>query len=314
MVQPANKPNICSNEEQLCPRQCQSEGERVCSALSRRGALTFGAALLAASPSLAANDVGVSPPCVFVAGATGRTGQEVVSEALRLGFQVKAGVRSAEKARRAGLLDDPAVDVCVLDLMEASVGDIIPLLEGAQAVICAAGFTPTYLSGVDADLSHQIDNVGTLKLLSAAEASLTVERFILISSLLTNSPGSASYKLLNSLGNVLDEKHVAEVAVERSPLKSVILRPGIFAAKKQGDVMTFGADTFRAGESDIRPGPPVRCVSPFMASENSSICAVTRAQIARLSLDAVSLPVASSLLLEVVARPDAKEILKRKAF
>lgn len=44
---------------------------------------------------------------------------------------------------------------------------------------------------------------------------------------------SASYKVLNSLGNVLKEKREAESFLQQSSLDFVILRPGVFASKPQ---------------------------------------------------------------------------------
>lgn len=89
--------------------------------------------------------------------------------------------------------------------------------------------------------AHLVDNVGTCRLVDAALASGTTEQFVLVSALLTNAPAmgqamNGSYLALEALGNVLSEKHEAELylrsrASKNGDMAYTIVRPGALASK-----------------------------------------------------------------------------------
>jgi glutamyl-tRNA reductase len=89
----------------------------------------------AAAPASA---VASDKPTVFVAGATGRTGQRCVRELVAAGYKVRAGARDANKAQAlfadqpAGSVTAVAADVTKADTLRASIGD-------ARVVISAIG-------------------------------------------------------------------------------------------------------------------------------------------------------------------------------
>eukprot|EP00959_Pyramimonas_sp_CCMP1952_P353193 7399752-Pyramimonas_sp.AAC.2 len=49
--------------------------------------------------------------------------------------------------------------VVVVDASKDSTEQLCSAMEGADAVVCAIGMVPSYVPGVDRDLSHAIDNM-----------------------------------------------------------------------------------------------------------------------------------------------------------
>lgn len=152
-------------------------------AVSRRGVLGG-----AAASSLAAQHAtparATTQRCVYVAGATGRTGRRVVEELLRDQFGVVAGARTEASAARL-----PAgVARLVADLSGEVRGDeaeLASMLRTRQVtdVVCTLGYSPTYLPEQDRKLAEAVDYLGTLRLLTACEAAALPGRFVLVSSL-----------------------------------------------------------------------------------------------------------------------------------
>eukprot|EP00966_Prymnesium_polylepis_P139860 3231231-Prymnesium_polylepis.1 len=143
-------------------------------------------------------------PTVFVAGATGRTGREVV-QALRASgaYRVISGVRSdtVAKIQRDAGFEAFAVDVTE----EGAAREIAAELKrtAARDVVCTVGFVPTYLYEDDKRAAFRIDYEGTVALIRAAEEAALPGRFVLVSSLLATLPEeNASSRGLNMLGGV----------------------------------------------------------------------------------------------------------------
>ena len=106
-------------------------------------------------------------------------------------------------------------------------------------------------------------------MIQAAESAGLPGRFVLVSSLLASGKtNNLSAQLLNSLGGVVDAKHASETALSSSSLDWTILRPGVFAERRQGNLVVGAADRFVGEESDRRLlGRAVSCVSPFESSK-----------------------------------------------
>jgi len=124
-------------------------------------------------------------PNVFVAGGTGRTGRELVQELSDSGYSVRAGVRSMVRARKLGL--DKLKGVKLVDCDVEKPSDLVDVVKGSEIVVCTIGFVPTYIAGEDKRLAQKIDAQGTIALIEAAKAA-KVQKFFLVSSLLTGSP------------------------------------------------------------------------------------------------------------------------------
>ncbi|KAH9620595.1 hypothetical protein KSS87_005709 [Heliosperma pusillum] len=141
---------------------------------------------------------------VFVAGATGKVGSRTVRELLKKGFQVRAGVRSAQRAENL---------IRSVKDMKLDTGDTSGAIEKLEIVEC--------------DLEKRDQIVPALGSASVVICSRTakVEHFILLTSLGTNKIGFPA-ALLNLFWGVLIWKRKAELELIASGLPYTIVRPG----------------------------------------------------------------------------------------
>ncbi|XP_051133008.1 protein TIC 62, chloroplastic isoform X2 [Andrographis paniculata] len=170
---------------------------------------------------------------VFVAGATGRVGSRTVRELLKLGFRVRAGVRSTQKAEPLvkSVKDMKSEDVGgnnpidMLELVECDLekpAEILPALGNSSTVICSIGASEKEVFDVTGP--YRIDYQATKNLIDAA-TSAKVDQFILVTSLGTNKFGFPA-AILNLFWGVLCWKRKAEEALLASGLPYTIVRPG----------------------------------------------------------------------------------------
>lgn len=205
----------------------------------------------------------------MVAGATGQTGRRVLERlAAQQGTQVIAAVRNVDKAskslsesstvvrgamiQKVPSLDAAGIELRKLDVASDSTADITSVLQGADSLVIAVGFVPGNPLKMNA-AAHEVDNVGTCKLIDAAKAA-GVKKVVMVSSILTNGRAwgqekSPGFVVTNAFGNVLDEKLVAENYLKASGLDYTIVRPGGLKAKPPtGSLKISGEDTLIAGE------------------------------------------------------------------
>lgn len=206
---------------------------------------------------------------VVVAGATGQTGRRVLERlASSKDLTVVGAVRNVEKASKdlstsstvvrgamvqsVGSVDTSSVSLQHLDVVADSVGDMAKTLEGADGLVIAVGFVPGNPLKMNA-AAHEVDNVGTCRLIDAAKTA-GVKKVVMVSSILTNgrewgqakSPG---FVVTNAFGNVLDEKIVAEKYLRASGIDYTIVRPGGLKAKPPtGALLIQKEDTLNSGE------------------------------------------------------------------
>lgn len=222
------------------------------------------ATLLTTSKPAIAEEV----PTVVVAGATGQTGRRILERLAAIPNQtVIAGVRNVDKAskalsesstvvRGAMVQKVPSLDAAGLELRKLDVtgatSDLTSALSGAQSLVIAVGFVPGNPLKMNA-AAHEVDNVGTCKLIDAAKAA-GVKKVVLVSSILTNGRNwgqekSPGFVVTNAFGNVLDEKLVAENYLKASGMDYTIVRPGGLKAKAPtGSLKILAEDTKNAGE------------------------------------------------------------------
>ncbi len=247
-------------------------------ALSRRDLLTqtitftTAAATLSLSPLTATADDATTASAatsVVVAGATGQTGRRVLERlASQPNTSVIAAVRNTDKAskslsesstvvrgamiQKVPSLDAAGIELKHLDVASDSTDSITGVLTGADSLVIAVGFVPGNPLKMNA-AAHEVDNVGTCKLIDAAKAA-GIKKVVLVSSILTNGRAwgqekSPGFQITNAFGNVLDEKLVAENYLKSSGLDYTIVRPGGLKAKPpSGGLVISGEDTLNSGE------------------------------------------------------------------
>jgi len=236
--------------------------------LTRRGVLLI-AAGMAASMTLASCTASplAAPKTVLVAGATGQTGRLIVSELLASGYTVRALVRDTAKGRQ--LLGDK------VELVQGDVRDPATLtaaFAGTDAAISAIGARGA--KGLESP--EAIDYQGVKNLVDAAAAS-RAQQFVLVSSRSVTQPDNPLNKMF---GNVLIWKLKGEDALRASGVPYTIVRPG-------------GLGNAAGGDKDIvfEQGDTV-----------SAQTTITRADVARICVQALKYPEARNRTFEVGAR------------
>lgn len=241
---------------------------RITRSLTRRGVLLITAGMAA---SMALASCTASPPAapnkVLVAGATGQTGRLIVSELLASGYAVRALVRDTAKGRQ--VLGDK------VELVQGDIKDPATLADafaGTDAVISAVGAR----GAKGPDRPEAIDYQGVKNLVDAAVANRS-RQFVLVSSRSVTQPDNPLNKMF---GNVLIWKLKGEDALRASGVPYTVVRPGglVNGAGGEKDIV------FEQGDGQ---------------SENSTI---TRADVARICVEALKHPEARNRTFEVGAR------------
>jgi uncharacterized protein YbjT (DUF2867 family) len=149
---------------------------------------------------------------VFVAGATGATGQRIVQELCQRQIPVRALVRDLEKGRSILPAQVELVqgDVSSSTALAMAIGD-------CTAIICATGARPSF----DPSGPYQVDYIGTQKLVDAAKQN-NIQRFVIVSSLCV----SKFFHPLNLFWLILYWKQQGEKYIQNSGLDYTIVRPG----------------------------------------------------------------------------------------
>lgn len=223
-----------------------------------------------------------APATVFVAGATGATGQKIVKALLARGLRVKAGVRNVNSAREK--LGPPPTHEEHLELVEASVtGGVDALaaaLKGTDAVVSALGARPSF----NFKQPWEVDCQGNIDLAKACEKA-GVKKLVVVSALLTNGAKlgqflNPAYIILNIFGLTLLAKHRAEEYIWKTGLDYTIVRPGGLDRGPAGSIVLGKEDTIFGGS-------------------------VPREQVAEVAAEALLLPEASYKVVEVISKQGA---------
>lgn len=209
---------------------------------SRRGftarTLALWVAMLAAGPAWA-DDVQVADAgtdaaeLVLVAGATGRTGREIVADLQLQGYRVRAFVRDRGKARMT-LGDD--IEFAEGDVRERATIDAA--LAGVSAIISAIGAG----RGDPANGPEFVDYGGVRNLAEAAAAA-ELRQVVLVSSAGVTQEDHILNKMFN---NVLRWKFKGEEALRSSGVPYTIVRPGGLINAPAGEA----GIVFRQGDTE----------------------------------------------------------------
>ena len=238
--------------------------------LTRRTALLTATALATALLVACTSGPTGAPRKVLVVGATGQTGQLIVNELVASGYEVRALVRDTAKARKT--LGDK-VELVVGDVKDPAT--LEAAFAGTDAVISAVGAR----AAKGPDRPEAIDYQGVKNLVDAAVDAKS-RQFVLVSSRSVTQPDNPLNKLF---GNVLTWKLKGEDALRASGVPYTIVRPG-------------GLINGAGGDQDIlfEQGDPVRAETR-----------ITRADLARICVQALKYPEARNRTFETNAQPGA---------
>jgi len=204
---------------------------------------------------------------VFVAGATGQTGRQVVKELVKRNIPVQALVRDLDKAK--SVLPTEA-ELVLGDVLQPS--SLNAAMADSTVIICATGAAPSF----NPLGPYQVDFEGTKNLVDAAKTS-GIKHFVYVSSLCT----SQFFHPLNLFWLILVWKKRAEEYIQNSGLTYTIVRPGGLKNEENNDSIVMStADTLSEGS-------------------------IPRSKVAQVCVDALFQPAAQNKIVEVVAQPEA---------
>jgi uncharacterized protein YbjT (DUF2867 family) len=153
---------------------------------------------------------------VVIAGGHGQVGRRLARLLAARGDRVRGLIRNADHAD--DLRADGAEPV-VCDLESAAPDEVAGAVEGADAVVFAAGAGP----GSGAERKQTVDRDGAIKLLEAAAAA-GVARYLIVSSIGAENPPAEGAG--DVFGAYLRAKAEADAAVAASDRDWTIVRPG----------------------------------------------------------------------------------------
>ena len=154
---------------------------------------------------------------VVVAGGHGKIGLRLLRLLHQNGHRGRGLIRSQDQSaalRSAG--GEPAV----VDLESVSVPDLAIALQGADAVVFAAGAGP----GSGDERKRTMDYGGAVKLIEAAQHE-SIKRYVIVSSMGAADPEAAGAS--GTFAVYLQAKHDADEALRSSGLDFTIVRPGM---------------------------------------------------------------------------------------
>ncbi|MCB1623509.1 MAG: SDR family oxidoreductase [Pseudomonadales bacterium] len=199
----------------------------------------FGALIAAAVVALTAcGTTGGDPQgkVLLVIGATGGTGEQVVTQALAQGYRVRALVRNEPRAR--DLLGDK-VKLYVGDVRDPS--SMASAFRGADYVISALGSN----SRRDPENKPEVIDFGGTKSIAELAHAAGVRQLVIVSSMGVTDPNHPLNKLLD---NIMAWKLRGEEAVRASGVRYTIVRPAGLSTEPGG---TQGIHVTQGDPKDI---------------------------------------------------------------
>jgi uncharacterized protein YbjT (DUF2867 family) len=170
---------------------------------------------------------------VAIAGGHGKIARRLARPLVARGDRVRGLIRNPDQA--ADLRADGTEPV-LCDLEAAEVDEVAAAIEGADAVVFAAGAGP----GSGAERKLTMDRDGAIKLLEAAR-SAGVERYVIVSSVGAENPPDSD----DAFGVYLRAKAEADRAVAASDRAWTIVRPGSLTDDPGTGRVRLGTEPFR---------------------------------------------------------------------
>ena len=198
-----------------------------------------------------------TPDRALVAGASGETGQELLSVLRPTGLSVRATTRSyanVDMLERHG-----ADDVIVADFFEPA--DTVAAVDDCDIVYCALGTPPGIRHTIGTRL---VDRTGVINLITAAVGA-GVSYFVLESAIgVGTSKAGLSLPARLLIRGSLSAKRDAETALRRSGLDYTIVRPGTLTNDPPtGEVVVGEGGDSVSGSIPRADVARVMAVSPF---------------------------------------------------
>lgn len=173
---------------------------------------------------------------VVVAGGHGKVGLKALTLLAERGHMARGLVRNPD---HAGDLEAAGSEAVVFDLEEHGAADLVPILQGAGAVIFAAGAGP----GSGPARKRTVDHGAAVTLLEAAETA-GVGRYLMVSALAVNHPDRWS----DEMRPYYQAKAEADAQLEASGLGFTITRPGRLTDEAGTGMIDAAGDLGRYGE------------------------------------------------------------------
>jgi uncharacterized protein YbjT (DUF2867 family) len=151
---------------------------------------------------------------VAIAGAHGQIARRLTRLLAARGDRVRGLIRNPA---HAGDVTDDGAEPVLLDLERAGAGEVRAAVEGADAIVFAAGAGP----GSGAARKMTVDRDGAVALVRAAEAA-EVPRYVIVSSVGAEAPPDGD----DVFSTYLRAKAEADEAVMASGLAWTVVRPG----------------------------------------------------------------------------------------
>jgi uncharacterized protein YbjT (DUF2867 family) len=149
---------------------------------------------------------------VVVAGGHGKIAQRLLRLLAERGDRARGLIRNPDHAAD---LQEIGADPVVCDMERED--DLAPFVEGADAVVFAAGAGP----GSGPERKRTVDLGAAVKLIEAAKSN-GISRYVIVSSVGADDPERGS----EQMRPYLQAKHDADQALEASGLDYTIVRPG----------------------------------------------------------------------------------------
>jgi uncharacterized protein YbjT (DUF2867 family) len=213
-------------------------------------------------------------PLVLVVGATGGTGQEVVSLALAKGYPVRTLVRDEEAAR--SLFGD-RVTYAVGDVREPRT--LPAAMRGVTYVVSALGSN----AARDPENNPERVDFGGVRSLAQAAQAAGVKQFVLTSSMGVTNP---DHQLNAILDDLLNWKFKGEEALRDSGVPYTIVRPGSLNYEPGG---RHGIKVMQGDPQDV-------------------VGRIPRADVAAVLVNALGRKEAHGRTFEIVSDPDASGV------
>ena len=169
---------------------------------------------------------------IVIIGGHGKISQLLTTQLVENGDTVVSVFRNADHSSE---ISDLGAEPVVCDIETASVDDLVPIIEGADAVVFAAGAGP----GSSAERKHTVDFEGSVKSAAAAQRA-GVDRFVQVSAMGIDGEVDTGDDIWAAY---VKAKRNADIELKQTPLAWTILRPGALTDDEPTGMVTLETAT-----------------------------------------------------------------------